>query len=305
MAYNSGRPENHQILKEMRQLLNRYSGDPVLLGESSTKTIQDLAAVYGTNGDEIQLPMNFLIGNLQKLSAPTFKREVDAAHTQLGGHTPVFFFSNHDHPRQWSSFGDGINNDQIAKLTAALTLSQPGTVLLYYGEELGMATMSQEDLSRVPTGPKRPRADRRDGARTPMQWDMGQNAGFSKGTPWLPVESAYKTYNFASEKARPDSIYNWYASLIRMRRAEVTLRDGEYLPLASGNAEVFAFGRKTAGGKVALIAMNAGNKEQRVNISGIGKWPRFQRVLLASPSAKVPSGEQFTIAPYGVVIVAE
>ncbi|MFL6416973.1 MAG: alpha-amylase family glycosyl hydrolase, partial [Bryobacteraceae bacterium] len=304
MPYNSGRPENHQILKEMRQVLNGYPGDPVLLGESSTKTIQDLAAVYGKNGDEIHLPMNFLIGNLQTLNAAIFKREVDAAHTQLGGHTAVFFFSNHDHPRQWSSFGDGANNDQIAKVTAALTLSQPGTVLLYYGEELGMATMSKDELSRVPITPKRPRADRRDGARTPMQWDTSTNAGFSKGSPWLPVESTYKTYNVASEKAVPDSIYNWYSALIRLRRSEVTLRDGAYLPLISGNTNVYAFGRKTAAGDIALVAMNTTNKEQRVNISGFDKWPRFDRVLLASPSIQAPRLQQFTIPPYGVFIAA-
>jgi len=304
MPYNSGQPENHQILKQMRQVLNGYSGDPVLLGESSTKTIQDLAAVYGTNGDEIQLPMDFLIGNLQQLNASVFKREFDAAHTQLGGRTPVFFFSNHDHPRQWSTFGDGVNNDQIAKLTAALTLSQPGCVLLYYGEELGMATMSNAELSRVPVSPKRPRADRRDGARTPMQWDTSVNAGFSQGTPWLPVESTFKRYNVASEKTDPQSIYNWYAALVKLRRDEVTMREGDYVPLQSGNANVFAFGRKAAGGEISLLAMNTSDKEERVDISGFANWPGFSRVLLASFSATAPRSGHFTIAPYGVLIVA-
>jgi len=304
MPYNSGRPENHQILKEMRKVLNGYSGDPVLLGESSTKTIQDLAAVYGTNGEEIQLPMDFLIGNLQQLNAAVFKREFDAANTQLGGRTPVFFFSNHDHPRQWSTFGDDVHNDQVAKLTGALSLSQPGCVLLYYGEELGMATMSTAELSRVPISPKRPRADRRDGARTPMQWDTSSNAGFSEGSPWLPVESTFKRYNVASEKTDPQSIYNWYAALVKLRRDEVTMRDGDYVPLESGNADVFAFGRKTAAGEISLIAMNTSNKEQRVSLSGFASWPGFRRVLLASPSTAAPQSSKFTIAPYGVFIVA-
>ncbi len=74
--YNSGRPENHQVLREMRKILDQYPGDPVLLGESSTATIQDLAKVYGKNHDEIQLPMDFLFGNLTTLDASVFKQQV-------------------------------------------------------------------------------------------------------------------------------------------------------------------------------------------------------------------------------------
>ena len=175
---------------ELRSILDSYPEDRVLLGESSTPTIEDLAAVYGKNHDEIQLPMDFLFGNLNKLDAAVFKKQVDDAQLRLGGQTPVFFFSSHDHPRQWSVFGDGKNNDQIAKLTAALTLTLRGTALMYYGEELGMATMPQSDLAKIPLGPKRPRADDRDGERTPMQWTSGPTASFTTGTPWLPVESS-------------------------------------------------------------------------------------------------------------------
>lgn len=59
--YNSGRAENHAVLREMRKILDSYPGHPVLLGESSTATIQDLAKVYGQNHDEIQLPMGFFL----------------------------------------------------------------------------------------------------------------------------------------------------------------------------------------------------------------------------------------------------
>jgi|SRR5580658_2062039 len=90
--YNSGRPENHEVLREMRKILDGYPGQPVLLGESSTATIEDLAKVYGEHHDEIQLPMDFLFGNLTTLDAVVFKKQVDAAQLQLGGQTPVSFF---------------------------------------------------------------------------------------------------------------------------------------------------------------------------------------------------------------------
>jgi alpha-glucosidase len=305
--YNSGRPENHEVLREMRKVLDGYPGDPVLLGESSTATIQDLAAVYGKNHDEIQLPMDFLFGNLTTLDAALFKKQVDAAQLQLGGGTPVFFFSSHDHPRQWSTFGDGIHNDQIAKLTAALTLTQRGCVLLYYGEEIGMGTMPAGQLKSVPTGPKRPRADDRDGERTPMQWDSGLSAGFSKGSPWLPVETGYQEYNVENEKKKSDSIYPWYAQLLRLRHENAALRDGAYVPLESGNRDVFAFGRKAGSKEIVLIVLNTSPKQQTIRITGFsGEWPGFRRVLMASPPAIAPPAQSFTIAPYGILIsVAE
>jgi alpha-glucosidase len=305
MPYNSGRAENHEVLRQMRKILDGYPGKPVLLGESSTATIQDLAKVYGRNHDEIQLPMDFLFGNLTTLDAAVFKEQVDAAQLQLGGQTPVFFFSSHDHSRQWSTFGDGVHNDQIAKLTATLTLAQRGSVLVYYGEEIGMGTMPGAQLKSVPTGPKRPRADDRDGERTPMQWDSGLNAGFSKGSPWLPVEAGYKQYNVQAEKEQSNSIYSWYAELIKMRHEVAVFREGAYLPLESGNRHVFAFGRRAESKEIALVVLNTSPKEQSVRIIGLpGEWPHFKRVLMASPEASAPRSKSVTIAPYGVLISA-
>lgn len=302
--YNSGRPENHEVLRQMRKILDGYPNDPVLLGESSTATIEDLARVYGRNRDEIQLPMDFLFGNLTVLDAQVFKKQVDAAQTQLGGQTPVFFFSSHDHSRQWSTFGDGKNNDQIAKLTAALTLAQRGCVLLYYGEEIGMETMPAGELKLVPTGPKRPRADERDGERTPMQWDGEANAGFSHGSPWLPVATAYKRYNVQTEKADPSSLYSWYANLITLRHQNAALRDGEYVPLESGNRDVFAFGRRMGATDFVLVVLNTSAKEQQVQITGMPNgWPSFRKLLVASPAAAAPPVSQsFKVAPYGVLM---
>jgi alpha-glucosidase len=302
--YNSGRPENHEVLREMRKILDGYPGDPVLLGESSTATIEDLAKVYGSNHDEIQLPMDFLFGNLTTLDAAVFKKQVDAAQLELGGQTPVFFFSSHDHPRQWSTFGDGIHNDQIAKLTSALTLAQRGTVLLYYGEEIGMGTMPAGQLKTVPTGPKRPRADERDGERTPMQWDSSLNAGFSKGSPWLPVETGYKRYNVESEKQDSDSLYSWYANFLKLRHENAALRDGAYVSLDSGNRDVFVFGRRAESAELVLVALNTSPKEQTVNVKGLpGGWQSFRTVLMASPATSAPQSQSFTIAPYGVLLV--
>jgi alpha-glucosidase len=302
MPYNSGRPENHQVLREMRKILDGYPDNPVLLGESSTATIQDLAKVYGEHHDEIQLPMDFLFGNLHKLDASEFKKQVDAAELELGGQPPVLFFSSHDHERQWSVFGDGLHNDQIAKLTSALTLTQRGCILLYYGEEIGMATMPPSRLKEFPLGPKRPVADERDGERTPMQWNTGVNAGFSSESPWLPVEEDSSTYNVATEETKPDSIYSWYAKLLKLRHENPAFRDGSYLPLDSANPNVFAFARK-ASKVLGLVILNTSATEQQVTITGInGAWPAFQ-LIQYSPSPS-PLGQRLTIPAYGVLIAS-
>jgi alpha-glucosidase len=303
--YNSDRPENHQVLRELRAILNGFPGDRVLLGESTTADIQSLAAVYGKNHDEINLPMDFLFGNLKKLDASAFKKQIDDAQLQLRGQTPVFFLSSHDHPRQWSTFGDGLNNDQIAKMTAALTLTQPGVVLMYYGEEIGMGDMEMSELQAVPLGPHRPRADDRDPARTPMQWNAEKGAGFTQGAPWLPIQSRASQYNVVDEKANPASIYNWYARLLKLRHVNPVFRDGAYVPLESGNPNVFAFARTTKDGRGALIVLSTSNQQEQVSIAG---WPAnvplFRDVIVSSPSVSAPTTPSFGLAPYGVLITA-
>lgn len=301
--YNSGRAENHQVLKELRTVLDSFPGERVILAESVTADIESLAAAYGQHSDEIQLPMNFMIGDMNKLDSSAFKKQFDDANLKLGaGHTPVFFFSSHDHSRQWSLFGDGKHNDQIAKLTAALNLAQNGTVLMYYGEELGMGDMTAAELASATLGPKRPRADDRDRARSPMQWDASAGAGFSTGTPWLPVQAATQQYNVASAQQDPNSVYHWYLALNKLRHQDPVFREGSYLPLESGNKDVFAFARTTAKGDGAVVVLNVSANVQKVRIAGLPAKAAFGSLVLASPAVKNLAAAEFELAPYGVVI---
>ena len=301
--YSSGRPETHGVLRELRAILDRYPGDRTLLGESATGSIDELAAVYGARHDEINLPMDFLFANLSRLDATAFKRQVDDAQTKLRGEPPVFFLSSHDRSRQATQFGDGVHNDQIAKLTAALTLTQRGVALLYYGEELGMADLPAADLKAFPLGPTRPRADARDAARTPMQWSDSHAAGFTTGKPWLPVQVAADRYNVAAEQRDPDSVYRWYRALLHLRHADPALREGGYVPLESGNPSVFAFGRSADAHHRVLVVLNLSAAAQAVTLGGWpGRMPALGDVLLASPAAAVAANGAFSVAPYGVLI---
>jgi len=302
--YNAGLPEVHDALRGLRKTLDDTRPESVLLAESLTPNIQELAKLYGPNHDEVQLPMNFLFGDIKTLDAREFKKQIDDAETKLNGGTPVFLLSNHDRARIWDVFGDGKHNQQISKLIAALILTPPGTAQMYYGDELAMKTVSKPELADFGITPKRPHPDGRDGGRTPMQWDSSKNAGFTTDTPWLPIAKDFATVNVAKESHDPNSMYAWYSSLIHLRKENVAMRDGIYVALESGNPHVVAFACQQKLGETALIVLNMSGAEQKLEISGFASWPKFSRVLLSSPSAPTPHSGSLNIAPYGVMIAA-
>ncbi|MBI4160217.1 alpha-glucosidase C-terminal domain-containing protein, partial [Candidatus Wolfebacteria bacterium] len=111
----------------------------------------------------------------------------------------------------------------------------------------------------------------RDPERTPMQWDGSRNAGFTSGTPWLPVAPDYKEKNVERETRDPNSMLSLYKELIRHRTNSPALLTGSYNPMESGNENVFAFVRECASEKL-LIAINFSDAEQITNISVSGEF---------------------------------
>jgi alpha-glucosidase len=307
--YTDNLPEVHDTLRELRALVDRYPGNPVLISEADQPNIAELTKMYGTKLDEIQLPMDFQIADVNELSAPKFRKLLDEVDKNSAGGQPHYFFSNHDQPRQWDRYGDGKNNDQIAKLMAALLLMPRATPQMYYGEELGMRTTPparKEDV-RDPIGKKGwPEEKGRDGERTPMQWDKSKNAGFSKAAKtWLWIPPSASMYNVAVEKNDPNSILNFYKKLIALRRTNPAVRDGAYITLNPDDPNVLSFLRKGKGGSV-LVALNMSGRKQTVkfDLSGQGIRASAGRMLLSAPAAaseNVTLGG-VTVPPFGVVI---
>lgn len=300
--YNSDQPGTHEILREMRKVVDARHA--ILLGESATATIGDLARVYGAKGDEINLPMNFLYGDLKKLDPAVLRQQIADAHDKLNGHPPVMFFSSHDHTRQWTQFGDGVHNDRIAKLTAAMTLAQPGVALIYYGEELGMPESAPETFAASPIGPLRPRADSRDGARTPMPWTSGPYGGFSTVQPWLAVDGAKASYNVQTEEHQPGSILNWYRALLALRREDPHFRDGRLQMVEAGHPAIIAFARVGRNGGASLVLLNASDQDQTIDLAKAWPGAGGYRLRLASQAAMAPgAGGGVRMGAYGVAII--
>ncbi len=175
------------------------------------------------------------------------------------------FMNNHDLPRIVSRWGnDGRYRVESAKMLATMLHGMQGTPYIYQGEELGMTNIvlpleQHVDIEthniyqeRVAQGydpeevMRSIRGRSRDNARTPMQWTAGENAGFTTGKPWIPVNPNYKTINAEAALADPNSVFHHYKNLIQLRKAHKVIQEGNFALWDPENEKVFAYTRDTA-----------------------------------------------------------
>jgi alpha-glucosidase len=300
--YNKKLPEMHRTLTDLRKVADE--SDAVLIGETWTKSIDELKEYYGGHGKELQMPMDFLFTNVNQLSAPEFRRQI--AGVDASGGWPVYLFSNHDIVRAYNRYGDGQHNDDIAKLMAGLYLTLRGTPIMYYGEELGMENNDpkrKEDV-KDPIGQLGwPVEKGRDGERTPMQWDDSANAGFSTATPWLPVPPSYKTHNVAAEDKDPDSILNFYRHLLALRHADQALLEGQYVALNESDQNVISYLRRYKN-EAVLVVLNMSGTQQTVKFDLAPQgFKNAKSTTLVTTMKPAPVGtEQIALSPFGVYI---
>lgn len=174
------------------------------------------------------------------------------------------FFNNHDLPRIVSRWGnDGEYRVESAKMLATMLHGMEGTPYIYQGEELGMTNIllpleEHVDLEtlnmyeeRIALGydPEEVMASiharSRDNARTPIQWTAGENAGFTTGTPWMPVNPNYTEINAETALADPNSIFHYYKKLIQLRKTYDVFRSGAFTLLCPEDEKIFAYTRDT------------------------------------------------------------
>jgi len=299
--YNDKLPEVHEELQKLRKVADDYNA--VLIGETWTSNIAELDRYYGQGSHELQLPMDFMFTMVNQLSPPEFRRQIAAVDAAHGW--PVFVISNHDIQRSYNRYGDGKNNDAIAKLMGAFYLTLRGTPIMYYGEEIGMENNDptrREDVKDPIGRTGWPKEKGRDGERTPMQWNTAPNAGFSDATPWLPVPPSYKTHNVASESQDPNSVLNLYKKVLALRHTNQALLEGSYVALNENDPNVMSYLRSYKG-KAVLVALNMSASPQKttLNLSGQGLTQIFLNTLIASPSASA-RGNQVTLEPFGLLI---
>ena len=310
--YTKNLLECHEVMRRLRAMIDTYPGERVLIGETYLANTAELDAWYGgARHDELQLPMDTLVGLGNRLDANTLRRRLLESQTELHHSQPLLVFDNHDNPRSWDRFGDGVHDAQIARIVAALLLTAPATALLYQGQEIGQrtATPTRVEDVRDPLGIRGwPRDKGRDGERTPMQWD-GSNAqaGFSTNPhPWLPVTADYRSVNVQSEAADPESLLNWYRRLIALRRNNRALREGRMVMLDTANASVLSYARVSSDGETVIVSLNMSPQPQTPSLDLVqaGLRSSHPQTLLSSPGP-LPQGDAkgpVSLPPYAAWI---
>ncbi len=305
--YTDNLPELHDVLREMRQVTNEFPGR-ILIGETYLPNVEELAKMYGRKNDEV-LPMDLQFAMGGTVSAPFFRDKLREAETQLNGNVPLLVSDNHDNPRSWNRFGDGRHNEEIARLIASLLLTPRDAVLLYYGQELGMANNDPKRVEDVrdPIGKIGwPREKGRDGERTPMPWDGTPLGGFTKGsTSWLPLGPDHATHNVAAESHDPKSLLNFYKLLIRLRRENASLREGAVTIVDSRNPNVLTFLRQKDASTV-LVALNCSPESLTMHYQLSGALAGGQLTTLASSfdAPATASAAELPLPQYGAYVGA-
>ena len=320
-----GQPGLHELMKELRAVIDEYEGDRMLVGED------DNIAYMGDGNDELQLVFNFPLMLTERITPAHIRRNQKERLPQLDALPlrgwPCNTLGNHDNSRIHTRYGDKQHDAALARLHSALVLTLRGTPFLYNGEEIGMTDYMLTDISQVKDtmgawyyhtmvtdmgvqpeeAMQRTAAMTRDKNRTPMQWSNHPNGGFSPpdAETWLPVNPNYKDgINVRDQRHNPSSLLNYYKHLLQVRKKSLALIEGEYLPLDKTARDYFAFLRKSER-QTVLVILNFSDKKLELDFSRAKEIKgRDLQILFSSAerlkTSKPPRG--LTVNPFEVFI---
>ena len=326
-------PRIHEFLQEMnREVLSRY--DVMTVGETSGVTIEEAQKYAGEDRNELNMVFQFehVDGQgsehgkwtTEKYDFREFKKVMIKWQEELAGKAwNSLFLGNHDQPRSVSRFGNDnpAYRETSAKMLATCLHMMQGTPYIYEGEELGMTNadftkieeykdvealdifkdfterkgFSKEDTLHLL------HLKSRDNARTPMQWDASENAGFSEAQPWIRVNANYKKINAENALADSDSVFYYYQKLIALRHELPIITDGVYELLDAENEKIYAYLRK--GEKESLIVLcNFTDETVEYEVDESVKAERSELVISNYKDAPEKFASKITMKPYGAYV---
>lgn len=324
--YTDG-PKIHQYLQELNENTFGKYDDVVTVGEMSSATLENSIRYSNPESNELSmifsfhhLKVDYPSGNKWEIEPFRFhdlKKHLFTWQEEMekGGGWNALFWCNHDQPRIVSRIGNEKEyRVKSAKCLATAIHGLKGTPYIYQGEEIGMTNAgytsideymdieslnyynilklqgkSEEEVIRI-LGAKS-----RDNSRTPMQWDASENAGFTKGTPWLKVCDRYKEINTES-RHEPDSVFQYYKELVKLRKELPVIQKGSVTPLLREDKEILAYKREYQG-KELYVFCNFFDGEVKVPYS----IPEDCRSILSNYGEEI-SPKELVLRPYEAVM---
>ena len=324
--YTDG-PKIHQYLQELNENTFGKYDDVVTVGEMSSTTLENSIRYSNPESNELSmifsfhhLKVDYPSGNKWEIEPFRFhdlKKHLFTWQEEMekGGGWNALFWCNHDQPRIVSRIGNEKEyRVKSAKCLATAIHGLKGTPYIYQGEEIGMTNAgytsideymdieslnyynilklqgkSEEEVIRI-LGAKS-----RDNSRTPMQWDASENAGFTKGTPWLKVCDRYKEINTES-RHEPDSVFQYYKELVKLRKELPVIQKGSVTPLLREDKEILAYKREYQG-KELYVFCNFFDGEVKVPYS----IPEDCRSILSNYGEEI-SPRELVLRPYEAVM---
>ena len=323
-------PRLPEFLTEMKvQVLSHY--DVLSVGEMPGATVEHALAI--THEERGQLNMLFQFEHVDldtrpgtalgkwdftaldlrelKTSMSRWQKELEA-----GGWNSLYL-GNHDQPRALSRFADdGLYRVQSAKMLATFLQLLKGTPYIYQGEEIGMTNvrfsaiddyrdietlnMYREFVEQRGLEPERVMnmiyAKSRDNARTPMQWNSSENAGFTTGAPWLEVNPNYQEINVEAALADPDSIFYYYRRLIELRQELPIIVNGSYELILAEHPEIYAYLRRL-GDEQLLVVTNFSAQTPEFELPNSVTYKNAERII-GNYGVDEENVGSFTLKPY-------
>jgi len=324
-------PKLHEYLKEMHE--QTFKGRDVMTVGETWGATPETAKLY-SHPDRNELSMVFQFEHitldeqpnqskwdLKTLEIKDLKEVLSKWQEELKGDGwNSLFWNNHDTPRIVSRWGNDLKyRVESAKSFAILLHLMKGTPYIYQGEEIGMTNRHITSIDEVDDIESRNMyAERlaegysiedilhsinvkgRDNARTPVQWDDSEQAGFTSGTPWLPVQPNKNDINIKEALENKESIFYTYKALVRMRKDNPIVVWGEYKQLLPDHPTLFAYKRLYKGEEWVVVA-NMSEKE--LNGISLDSAKEVENIMISNYNRDDIDLNNLFLKPYETVAV--
>lgn len=327
--YQNG-PRIHEFFREMnKEVLSHY--DIMTVGEMSDVPIEEALRYAGNDSQELNMVFQFEHNRLdmpngerwayRKVPLPELKEVMTKWQVGMDGKAwNSLYWTNHDQPRTVSRRGnDQEYRKESQKMLYTMLMTMQGTPYIYQGEEIGMTNVAFDSIDdyddveihncwkeRVIDGNDDPeklldgiRYRARDNARTPMQWDDTENAGFTTGTPWLKVNPNYKEINVKKDLEDGQSIYRYMQSLIRMRKANEIAVYGDFKEYEPDNTQLYIYERNWEDEQM-FVVLNFSEEKAMFRLPE--EWSGKETELLISNYPEERPLSDLELLPYEAVV---